>query len=1091
MDALTELEILPPHEPKAQFGLNLLKGVISFFHRDEPGRIRAVTRGVTAGVEGTEFVLAVAGEGLTEKTTLYVIDGKVRLTNAQGTLLLINGEQAVTEVGSAPLRTVGFIANNVLQWCFYYPAVLDLLDLPLDSSTETALAASLDAYRSGDLLAALRLYPAGREPGSDAEKIYYAELLLSVGQVARTEAVLSSLPRDPATGRVQRLAAALRRQIAAVKRQESTSPLKPELATEFLASSYYEQSLAIRDVSLKAALRLADRATTNSPTFAFALERVAELQFSFGRTREAMKALDRSLELAPRNAQARALKGFLLAAQNRTRDAIEWFNESLAVDSGLGNAWLGRGLSRIRRGDLEGGREDLLVAAALEPQRALLRSYLGKAYGEERDYSRAISELRRAETLDPKDPTAWLYSALLKEQQNRINEAIHDLEVSQDLNQNREVYRSGLLLDQDRGVRSANLARIYAEAGLDDVGFREAGRAVAADYANYSAHLFLANSYAQLTGPNPFGLRFRPSHLSEYLLASMLGPADGRVLSQGVSQQEYTRLFERDTLGLSSSTEYLSRGAWSQSGAQYGTFGGSSYAVEGEYLWDPGETPNGQLESWAVSVKAKQMLSLQDGLYLQVVVGSDSSGDLTQRYNPNQGLRGMDNDYDLGPNVLAGLDHQWNENNRTLVLFSQFKSDLDATNPHSPVLLETQTFGRTDGFLQTDLSLKFREKLTAYSGELQHIMLTGPFQTIAGVRIQRTTDEMSSLQAIYPGNAPEYEIYFGDAGSTITNQSLEAEATRISPYLYEFWQVIPSLQLIGGLSYDYQELPTNTRFPPVDATQHNESKLSPKAGLVWTPSSRATLRGVYSQSLGGFNLEQSVRLEPTQLAGFGLVYRDLIPPSLLGVVSGDKVETADLSFDYRFPSRTYVAVSGEFLESNLEDHAGGFQRGLLTSQGPALQFDRSLKYQERSLDVSAHQLLGEWFSIGASYRLSEAQLDESYPGVPASLGVTSLSYKGLLHTLKLQALAQHPSGLFAGFEAVWWSQQLSDDLSSLEGDSFWQENLRLGYRFPRRRAEISAGILNLGGSDYQLHPINLYPYLPRSRTLFVRLQLNF
>jgi hypothetical protein len=237
MDALTELEILPPHEPKAQFGLNLLKGVISFFHRDEPGRIRAVTRGVTAGVEGTEFVLAVAGEGLTEKTTLYVIDGKVRLTNAQGTLLLINGEQAVTEVGSAPLRTVGFIANNVLQWCFYYPAVLDLLDLPLDSSTETALAASLDAYRSGDLLAALRLYPAGREPGSDAEKIYYAELLLSVGQVARTETVLSSLPRDPATGRVQRLEAALRRQIAAVKRQESTSPLKPELATEFLASS--------------------------------------------------------------------------------------------------------------------------------------------------------------------------------------------------------------------------------------------------------------------------------------------------------------------------------------------------------------------------------------------------------------------------------------------------------------------------------------------------------------------------------------------------------------------------------------------------------------------------------------------------------------------------------------------------------------------------------------------------------------------------------------------------------------------------------------------------------------------------------------
>ncbi len=100
-----------------------------------------------------------------------------------------------------------------------------------------------------------------------------------------------------------------------------------------------------------------------------------------------------------------------------------------------------------------------------------------------------------AEKLDPQDPTPWLYSALLNQENNRINDAIRDLEKSQALNDNRSVYRSQLLLDQDQAVRSANLAAMYQDAGMDDVALREASRAVNYDYANYSAHLFLANSY--------------------------------------------------------------------------------------------------------------------------------------------------------------------------------------------------------------------------------------------------------------------------------------------------------------------------------------------------------------------------------------------------------------------------------------------------------------------------------------------------------------------------------------------------------------------------------------------------------------------
>ena len=51
--ALTELEILPPTQPDAQSGLHLIRGVLSFFHRDQPGRIQIITRGAVAG-GGTE-----------------------------------------------------------------------------------------------------------------------------------------------------------------------------------------------------------------------------------------------------------------------------------------------------------------------------------------------------------------------------------------------------------------------------------------------------------------------------------------------------------------------------------------------------------------------------------------------------------------------------------------------------------------------------------------------------------------------------------------------------------------------------------------------------------------------------------------------------------------------------------------------------------------------------------------------------------------------------------------------------------------------------------------------------------------------------
>src|SRR6266496_2452547 len=131
IDAETMVEILPPPTRRAQAGLQLFKGILSFFHRDTPGRIRVLTHGAAAGVEGTEFVVAVEVLDNTERTILSLIDGKVQFGNEQDTLILRNGQQAIAQAGKAPVLTAGFVANNILQWAFYYPAVIDLRDLPL------------------------------------------------------------------------------------------------------------------------------------------------------------------------------------------------------------------------------------------------------------------------------------------------------------------------------------------------------------------------------------------------------------------------------------------------------------------------------------------------------------------------------------------------------------------------------------------------------------------------------------------------------------------------------------------------------------------------------------------------------------------------------------------------------------------------------------------------------------------------------------------------------------------------------------------------------------------------------------------------
>jgi outer membrane receptor protein involved in Fe transport len=734
----------------------------------------------------------------------------------------------------------------------------------------------------------------------------------------------------------------------------------------------------------------------------------------------------------------------------------------------------------------------LEVAAAVEPQRALLRSYLGKAFAAAGDPRRAWKELTLARSMDTNDPTAWLYSALLDQQQGRINDGIRDLETSKALNQHRRVYRSRHLLDEDQAVRGANLSALYREAGLLDVSRREAVDAVNSDYANYSAHLFLANSYNDLRDPGQVDLRYETPWFNEYLLANLLAPAGAGTLSQTVSAQEFSRLFEVDRLGLVSFTEYGSNGDWLQSAAHYGVLGDFAYAVEEDYRSNNGQRPNNALEQLTLSLKLKQQLAPDDSIYFQSVYYDANGGDLARVYDPKDpaffhpGYRFQENQEPL---LLAGYHHQWAPGQHTLALAGRLQDRLSVTDPTQPILLVAKDpTNNVTGTLLTSVDQRYRSELEIYSLELQHIAQLNPWTFIAGARSQVGEFDTESRQKDLADQTPALPVPL--------EQHVEPNLLRLTAYGYAQWQVVEPVSLFGGLSYDHLQYPANHRFAPLLSGEETREQWSPKAGLLWKITPASTLRAAYTRSLGGASLDQSYRLEPSQVAGLNQAWRGLIPESVAGAQAGARLENGSLEWNQRLPTETYLAIRGDVNRSKVSRQVGVFDLPFLAEPSSTLE---RLDFKETSLTATLNQLIGRGGAFGAQYRLSNAQLEDDYPNIPESVPhffppfelKPRQNLESTLHQVQLFAVLNHPSGCFGRLEALWSSQNNQGYEPGRPGDSFWQFNVFAGYRFPNRRAEIRLGLLNLTDQDYRLNPLNLTAELPRDRTFVASLRLNF
>lgn len=1080
----SQLEVLPRSDPRSGFILN--GGRLYLFHRDRPGEFQLRTPMASPVIRGTEFVIEVDADGT---TTLQLVEGEAALASDWGEVVLESGEAGRAGPNEPPVRIPARAVADAIQWCLYYPAVLDLDELALDEGARGVLADSMGDYRLGDVAGALARYPRDRSPGSDAERIYVATLLLAVGDASGAEGLLSGIEGGPE--RLEGLVAAVRTLMAATRfeARPASGPSidSPRSASMQLADSYYRQSV----FDLEGASRSARAAVECAPRFAFGWARLAELEFGFGRTRAAAAAVGRALELAPRQPQALALCGFLEAARARFAPARLHFENAIALDGALGNAWLGRGLCRIRGGDAAGGRGDLLVAAALEPNRALLRSYLGKVFSETGADVLARRELEVAMGLDPMDPTAWLYRALSNQRGNRLNDAIRDLEHSQELNDNRRLYRSRLLLDQDRAVRQANLAAAFRDAGLLETAVREAGRAVGTDYANYSAHLFLANSYAQSREPTWANLRHETAMLSEYLTAYLLAPVGGGTLSPTVSQQEYARFFDRQGLGVSSWTQYLSRGDWQQRGVQYGALDGFDYALDAYYLDRNGEGPNQDMTLEVFSGAFKQQLGPQDTVYIQAQYGAVDSGDVRQQYDPDEADPDLRIREIQAPTLLAGIRHEWGPGSQTLLLAGYLRDDFRLRDSDEWILTLWRTADGSARVVPEPLSLfdvRQNAEFDAGSIEVQHIAQQRRHTVVVGARYQGGGTDTEVALANPPTNL--FNLQYPDV-----RWQVGSDFNRVAVYGYEHWEIADGLWLVGGLCYDWLAWPENIDLPPISDGQRDTHQISPKAGAVWQPGRGTVVRAAYTRSLGGLYQEQSVRLEPTQVAGFNQAFRSLIPESVAGLAPGAEAETWGVDLSQRIGAGTYVGLAGEWLRADASRTVGVFVRMPGEIDAAPSSTAETLDFEERSLTANVNQLLGRDWALGVRYRVSEASLDRALPAVPVeALRTARQSETSRLQEVALSLNYAHASGWFGQASAHWYGQHNASRntaYGSHPDDAFWQLDVAVGYRFARRRAEVMLGVLNLAAQDYRLYALNLYPGLPRERTLMVTFKFNF
>ncbi|MGI8782758.1 MAG: tetratricopeptide repeat protein [Acidobacteriota bacterium] len=619
--------------------------------------------------------------------------------------------------------------------------------------------------------------------------------------------------------------------LASAERAVASAPSAP--------SAHLNLSLARQSFfQIDEALASARRALELDPDFVQAQAQVARLLFATGNSGEAERIARQGLVSNPQEAALTSLLGFILLGQAKTDEAITHFTRSLTQDGTRGEPHLGIGIALMRRGESEEAAQSILIASTLEPQISLYQSYLGKAFYEQRRFEMAFDALSDAVTLDVRDPTPHLYSGIFHADLSQPGAAVRALTRSIRLNDNRAVYRSRFLLDEDRATRNVSLANSFNDLGLSEWANYEALKSQLADATNSSTHIFLAQTFLNLPG------RLQAAG-SEQLLARLLLPVNANSFN---SFNDYTTLFEEPEANWTVEGQAGSFRRRAQTVLGSGGTSRFAYGVIGTSSRSNGFRPvNDDRESYDAVGQFKFALTPHSDMLVLASHGQQNAGNIAR------GIIDLNND----PNIQV-----FDRRNRVeLGYHSQLRPGSDAV-----VYLSAET---SEVILNDDDVLHFgflkggrRTSTRKPNVNLQasHLHKAGPVQLRYG------------LDVFEGRSRRRVSITFPPVGTLPADEQIDDPELQKVRYKNAFVHgdltVHPRLVVTGGLHYDWA---SDDNFNDLDV-RRPVSKWNPQGGVFFTPRDSTTFRFA---AFRHFQTHFRERLAPTNLHGFVLSQNDL------------------------------------------------------------------------------------------------------------------------------------------------------------------------------------------------------------------------
>ena len=464
------------------------------------------------------------------------------------------------------------------------------------------------------------------------------------------------------------------------------------------------------------------------------------------------------------------------------------------------------------------------IAESLDPNNSIVRSYVGKAYYEEKRSELAEREYTTAKELDPKDPTPYFYDAIQKQTTNRPVEALQDMEKAIELNENRAVYRSRLQLDADLAARSASLARIYTDLGFQQLALVEGWKSVNTDPSNFSAHRFLADSYSVLP-------RHEIARVSELLQSQLLQPLNMTpiqprlaesnlfLISAGgpgaLSFNEFNPIFNRDGVTFQTSGLAGENSTYSGEGVLSGIYKNAGFSLGGFHYRTDGFRTNSDQKDTIANAFLQLELTPDTSVQAEYRYRHLDTGDLLLRFFPEDFFPGRRNE-DERNSIRVGARHSFSPNSIILGNFTY-----QVTEPKQ----------RDDQFPQPGVRLVEFEipHQRSAGGELQHLFRSRYFNLTSGGGYFDVNAEQDSLTTVGPPLIP---------GPPLTPPTLTRLATtplvthHANVYSYSQINLIKNVTFTLGVSFDA----LTGDFPGEDKHQVN-----PKTGITWNPFAGTTV----------------------------------------------------------------------------------------------------------------------------------------------------------------------------------------------------------------------------------------------------------